>query len=125
MSEIQVNILRASQCSSLVPPDRSSETIAWSRQAWYHTTRTRTSKVATRHGQSIGHGPTDHHNIQEPAHLDGDLVVEEREELLAEPVPVLFLPLLRQEADDVLAAVEKGATVAPDGVRLSGSKEVM
>ena len=52
------------------------------------------------------------------AHLHGDLVVREREELLTEPVPVLLRPLLCQESDDLLAPLKERVAVAPDRIRL-------
>ena len=51
-------------------------------------------------------------------HLDSDLVVREREELLAEPVPVLLLPLLGEELDDLLAPLHELPPVPPDRVGL-------
>lgn len=50
--------------------------------------------------------------------LYGDLVVGERKEVLPQPIAVFFLPLLREELNNLLAALEEGVAVAPDGVGL-------
>jgi hypothetical protein len=52
--------------------------------------------------------------------LHGDLVRREREQLLAQAVPLLALPLLRQEGLDRVAARQEGVPVAPDRVRRVG-----
>ena len=50
--------------------------------------------------------------------LDRDLVVHESEQLLAKPVTILLLPLLRQELDHFLAPLQELVAVTPDGIRL-------
>ena len=51
--------------------------------------------------------------------LDCDLVVHEGEQLLAEPIAILLLPLLRQELNHFLAPLQELVAVTPDGIRLS------
>lgn len=41
-------------------------------------------------------------------------------QLLPQAVPVLLGPLVRQEFDDVVPALQEGTAVAPDGVRRVG-----
>ncbi len=50
--------------------------------------------------------------------LYSNLVVGECKEVLPQSVAVFFLPLLREELDDLLSALEEGVAVAPDGVGL-------
>ena len=50
--------------------------------------------------------------------LNGDLVVGEGEEVLPETVTVLLGPLLGEEVNDLLTALDERVTVAPDGIRL-------
>ena len=53
----------------------------------------------------------------ELAHLNGYLVLRPREELLAQHVPVLLLPLLGEEVDDGVMAREELIPVAPNAIR--------
>ncbi len=48
--------------------------------------------------------------------LHGDAVLAEREQLLAQPVALLALPLLGQEGLDLVAARQERVAVAPDRV---------
>ena len=50
--------------------------------------------------------------------LDCDLVVHEGEQLLAEPVAILLLPLLRQELNNFVAPLQELVAVTPNGIRL-------
>lgn len=52
--------------------------------------------------------------------LHGDAVVAEGEELLAQPVRALALPLARQERRDRLPPLQELVPVAPDRVRRVG-----
>ncbi|KAK5635778.1 hypothetical protein RRF57_011490 [Xylaria bambusicola] len=52
--------------------------------------------------------------------LHGDAVVREREQLLAQTVPLLALPFLGQEDLDLVAARQERVSVAPDRVRRVG-----
>ena len=52
------------------------------------------------------------------AHLHGDDVVREREELLAKPVAVLLGPLFPEELDDLFAAGHERVAVPPAAVGL-------
>ncbi len=49
-----------------------------------------------------------------------DLVIGKSKQLFPEPVLALFRPLLLKKFDDLLAALEEGVAVAPDGVRRVG-----
>ncbi len=49
--------------------------------------------------------------------LHSDPVVLLREQFLAQPVPLLLLPFLRQELLNRGASAQEGAAVAPDGGR--------
>ena len=48
--------------------------------------------------------------------LDGDAIVGESKELLAQPVVFFFLPFLCEELDDGIATLEEGVPVSPLGI---------
>lgn len=75
------------------------------------------------------------HEIRIPIFLPVTcLVLCEREELLSEPIAVLYGPLLRQEPDNLFSSFDEAISVSPnrvwsigmfDQLRISGMESVM